>query len=112
MAIRWPLLVRKTHKWLALFVGIQVVLWTVTGFYMVTVNVSSTAAASYSVSAAQNGSTSILTIRDSDTGAQSYSQSSTALAYLNAGDWVALSHTGTAAFQFGYGKTEILMALM
>ncbi|MBL0372443.1 DUF2793 domain-containing protein [Rhizobium sp. KVB221] len=84
----------------------------VTGFYMVTVNVSSTAAASYSVSAVQNGSTSILTIRDSDTGAQSYSQSSTALAYLNAGDWVALSHTGTAAFQFGYGKTEILMALM
>jgi uncharacterized iron-regulated membrane protein len=39
MAIRWPLLVRKTHKWLALFVGIQVVLWTVTGFYMVTVHI-------------------------------------------------------------------------
>ena len=38
-AIRWPLLVRRTHKWLALFVGIQVVLWTVTGFYMVTVHI-------------------------------------------------------------------------
>ena len=37
--IRWPLLVRRTHKWLALFVGIQVVLWTVTGFYMVTVHI-------------------------------------------------------------------------
>lgn len=38
-SIRWPLLVRKTHKWLALFVGIQVVLWTVTGFYMVAVHI-------------------------------------------------------------------------
>ena len=38
-AIRWPLLVRRTHKWLALFVGIQVVIWTVTGFYMVTVHI-------------------------------------------------------------------------
>ena len=38
-AIRWPLLVRRTHKWLALFVGIQVLLWTVTGFYMVTVHI-------------------------------------------------------------------------
>jgi hypothetical protein len=84
----------------------------VTGFYLVTVNVSSAAAASYSVSALQNGSTSILTIRDSDTGSQSYSQSATALAYLTTGDWIALSHTGTAEFQFGYGKTEIVMALM
>ena len=37
--IRWPLLARRTHKWLALFVGVQVVLWTVTGFYMVTVHI-------------------------------------------------------------------------
>jgi uncharacterized iron-regulated membrane protein len=39
MTIRWPLVVRRTHKWLAIFVGIQVVLWTVTGFYMVTVHI-------------------------------------------------------------------------
>ncbi|PWG01979.1 PepSY domain-containing protein [Sphingosinicella humi] len=37
--IRWPLVIRRTHKWLALFVGIQVVLWTLTGFYMVTVHI-------------------------------------------------------------------------
>lgn len=37
--IRWPLLARRTHKWLALFVGLQVVLWTVTGFYMVVVHI-------------------------------------------------------------------------
>jgi hypothetical protein len=38
-AIRWPLLVRRTHKWIALFVGVQVVLWTATGFYMVLVHI-------------------------------------------------------------------------
>lgn len=37
--IRWPLVVRRTHKWIALFVGIQVVLWTLTGFYMVVVHI-------------------------------------------------------------------------
>ena len=37
--IRWPLLARRIHKWVALFVGIQVVLWTVTGFYMVTIHI-------------------------------------------------------------------------
>lgn len=84
----------------------------VTGFYMVTLNVSSLAAAGYSVSVQQNGSTNLVTVRDSDTGSASYSQSSTSLAYLTAGDWIALHHTGTAEFQFGYGKTELVMALM
>lgn len=37
--IRWPLVVRRTHKWLALLVGLQVVLWTATGFYMVVVHI-------------------------------------------------------------------------
>lgn len=38
-AVRWPLVVRRTHKWIALFVGLQVVLWTATGFYMVVVHI-------------------------------------------------------------------------
>jgi hypothetical protein len=84
----------------------------VAGIYMITVNVSSTVAAGYSVDAVRNGSTSLMTIRDSDTGSASYSQSATALASFDAGDWVALSHAGTTAFEFGYGKTELLMALM
>lgn len=37
--IRWPLVVRRTHKWLALLVGLQVVLWVITGFYMVVVHI-------------------------------------------------------------------------
>ena len=39
MTIRWPLLVRRIHKWLALFVGIQAVIWTATGMYMVAVHI-------------------------------------------------------------------------
>ena len=39
MAVRWPLLVRRTHKWLALLVGVQALLWTVTGMYMVVVHI-------------------------------------------------------------------------
>lgn len=39
MAIRWPLVIRRTHKWLALIVGVQVLLWTLTGFYMVAVHI-------------------------------------------------------------------------
>ena len=39
LAIRWPLVVRRVHKWLALFVGIQAVIWTATGMYMVAVHI-------------------------------------------------------------------------
>lgn len=39
MAIRWPLFVRRTHKWLALVVGVQALLWTLTGLYMVVVHI-------------------------------------------------------------------------
>ena len=39
MTIRWPLLVRRTHKWLALVVGVQALLWTLTGLYMVVVHI-------------------------------------------------------------------------
>lgn len=39
MAIRWPLFIRRTHKWLGLFIGLQVVIWTVTGMYMVAVHI-------------------------------------------------------------------------
>jgi hypothetical protein len=84
----------------------------VTGFYLVALTVSSSAAASYSVAVQQNGTTDLLTIRDSDSGAASYSQSATTLAHLTSGDWIALHHTGAAEFQFGWGKTELVMGMM
>ncbi|WP_293480592.1 PepSY domain-containing protein [Phenylobacterium sp.] len=37
--IRLPALARSTHKWLALFVGLQAVLWTAGGIYMTAVHI-------------------------------------------------------------------------
>jgi hypothetical protein len=37
--IRWLLLTRRVHKWLALFVGVQAVLWTLSGLYMTVVHI-------------------------------------------------------------------------
>jgi hypothetical protein len=39
VTVRWPLLVRRTHKWLALVVGVQALLWTLTGLYMVAIHI-------------------------------------------------------------------------
>ena len=39
MKIRWPLVIRRFHKWLALIVGVQALLWTLTGLYMVSVHI-------------------------------------------------------------------------
>lgn len=37
--MRAPLLARRVHKWLALFVGIQALIWTASGMYMVAVHI-------------------------------------------------------------------------
>ena len=37
--MRLPLLARSAHKWLALLVGLQVVIWTLTGLYMTVVHI-------------------------------------------------------------------------
>ena len=39
MANRLPLLARRTHKWLALFVGVQALIWTLSGLYMTAVHI-------------------------------------------------------------------------
>jgi uncharacterized iron-regulated membrane protein len=36
---RWPRFVRNLHRWLALIVGAQLVVWSLTGFYMVAVHI-------------------------------------------------------------------------
>ena len=37
--MRTHVLARKTHKWLGLLVGLQVVIWSLTGFYMTAVHI-------------------------------------------------------------------------
>ncbi len=39
MAVRFPPLVRRTHKWLAIVVGIQALIWTLSGLYMTAVHI-------------------------------------------------------------------------
>ena len=39
MAVPLPLFVRRIHKWLALVLGLQVLLWTISGMYMVAVHI-------------------------------------------------------------------------
>jgi hypothetical protein len=39
MAVRLPLLARRLHKWLALLVGVQIAIWTLSGLYMTAVHI-------------------------------------------------------------------------
>ena len=39
MPLRVPVLARKTHKWLGLFVGLQVIIWSLSGLYMTAVHI-------------------------------------------------------------------------
>lgn len=39
MALRFSVLARKTHKWLGLFIGLQVVVWSLSGLYMTVVHI-------------------------------------------------------------------------
>lgn len=39
MPLRIPVLARKTHKWLGLFVGLQVAIWSLSGLYMTAVHI-------------------------------------------------------------------------
>jgi hypothetical protein len=37
--MRLPALARKTHKWLALIIGVQAILWTISGLYMTAIHI-------------------------------------------------------------------------
>jgi hypothetical protein len=39
MAVRLPLVARRAHKWLALLVGVQALIWAATGVYMTAVDI-------------------------------------------------------------------------
>ncbi len=86
----------------------------VTAPYLVILNVSATSAAnsSYTVGVTQNGTTLLCTARDSDSASSSYTQTSCGMAFLTAGDWLALEHTGSATFEFGPGKTELIAVML
>ena len=39
LAVKIHVLARKTHKWLGLFIGLQVVIWSLSGLYMTVVHI-------------------------------------------------------------------------
>jgi len=39
LPLRVPVVARKTHKWLGLFIGLQVVIWSLSGLYMTAVHI-------------------------------------------------------------------------
>ena len=36
--MRWPMVARRTHKWLTLIIGVQALLWVISGLYMTVVH--------------------------------------------------------------------------
>jgi len=77
------------------------------GYYLLSLTVAAISTGTHTVHVSRNGSADVLT----HVGGAGRS-SSLALAWLDAGDTVALRHEGTIQYEFGYGKTEISLALL
>lgn len=83
----------------------------VSGDYFLTLNASLPSSAGHTVSLVANGTTvSATTGAPATTGA--LHQSATGMASLAAGDRLSLLHSGTAQFEFGSAKTEIVALLL
>ncbi len=77
------------------------------GYYLLSLSVSAVSTASHTVHISRNGAADIL----SHAGGAGRS-SAVAIVWLDAGDTLALRHEGTIQYQFGYGKTELNLALL
>lgn len=77
------------------------------GFYMLSLNVAALSTASHTLHVSRNGSGDIV----SHAGGAGIS-SSMAIAWLDAGDTLSLRHEGTIEYQFGYGETELCLAMV
>ena len=77
------------------------------GYYLLSLTVAAISTGSHTVHVSRNGSADIL----SHIGGKGTS-STMALVWLDATDTLALRHEGTIQYEFGYGKTEISLALL
>ncbi len=77
------------------------------GYYLLSLTVAAVSTGSHTVHVSRNGSADIA----SHVGGSGTS-STLALVWLDAGDTLALRHEGTIQYQFGYGKTEISLAML
>ncbi|MGO4436628.1 DUF2793 domain-containing protein [Rhizobium sp. RAF56] len=83
----------------------------VTGSYLLLLQTSTLTSNGHTVSLVANGST-VLTVCGAPTTNGALRQSAAGIATLNAGDRLSLLHGGTAQFEFGSGKTEIMATLL
>ncbi|MCJ8238367.1 DUF2793 domain-containing protein [Peteryoungia algae] len=77
------------------------------GYYLLSLTVAAISIGSHKLHVSRNGSADIL----SHVGGAGTS-STMALVWLDVTDTVALRHEGTTQYEFGYGKTEISLALL
>lgn len=77
------------------------------GYYLLSLTVSAVSTASHTVHASRNAATDVA----SHVGGAGTS-STLALVWLDAGDTLALRHEGSIQYQFGFGKTELSLALL
>ena len=84
----------------------------VSGNYFLTLNASLLSSAGHSVSLVANGTTVSATTGAPATTRGALRQSATGMASLAAGDRLSLLHSGTAQFEFGSGKMEIVALLL
>lgn len=86
-----------------------------TGVYLVSLCSQANATVAHSINAKANGSMPIVGIGGIggiSTSGNWTKAGATAIAFLNAGDWISLFHSGGAQFDFGPGKTELSMFLL
>lgn len=77
------------------------------GYYLVSLTVSAVSTASHTVHVSRNAAADVV----SHAGGAGTSSSS-ALVWLDAGDTLTLRHEGSIHYQFGFGKTELSLALL
>lgn len=78
------------------------------GLYLLVLNCSILTSSGHTARLLANGTTTLATVAAAAASTVAFRQSTTGLAQLHSGDVLTLHHSGTAQYDFGDGKTEII----
>ncbi len=92
--------------------GGQPLVVPVAGLYLVLLKVEADPAGAFAAAVQVNGTTTIASIRSADGGPPLQSYSASSLALLQAGDSLAIRHTGIATIDNGPDKTELAVVML
>ncbi|WP_180900128.1 DUF2793 domain-containing protein [Martelella soudanensis] len=87
-------------------------LFPVSGYYAITLNVAASASDAFSVTLEKNASENVVIVRGGATGGTEVTLSAIAVGYFAAGDDARLAFTGEATYNLGYGATEVVAMLV